>query len=67
MMDERAFVTKGTGCCLRPLMILCNVLGFYFLGIAYLNGVCRDNRVSINEEMGFFQGAGVLAHELGHK
>jgi hypothetical protein len=28
--------------------------------------VCSFFRVSINEEFGFFQGAGVLAHELGH-
>ena len=37
------------------------------VGIAYLDGVCTFWGVSINEEFGFFQGAGVLAHELGHK
>jgi len=36
------------------------------VGIAYLDGVCTFWGVSINEEFGYFQGAGVLAHELGH-
>ena len=36
-------------------------------GIAYLNSVCSSYKVSLNEEDGFFEGAHILAHEVGHK
>ncbi|KAH3713963.1 hypothetical protein DPMN_073765 [Dreissena polymorpha] len=37
------------------------------VGIAYMNGVCAENRVSINEDDDYYTTTSVAAHELGHK
>ncbi|XP_052249846.1 A disintegrin and metalloproteinase with thrombospondin motifs 7-like [Dreissena polymorpha] len=36
------------------------------LGISNMNGVCTDNRVSINEDEDYYTTTSVAAHELGH-
>jgi len=45
-------------------LIICTL---YFSGLAYLNGVCKNIRYSINEEKFTANVATVASHELGHK